>query len=61
MSEIKTKELILYNEALSQLSQVCNETDAQLIISKYKKNIMKRKEEKRRKKSFIQKQEDNVL
>jgi len=37
---------------------VCNETDAQLIISKYKKNTMKRKEEK---KSFIQKQEDNVL
>jgi len=27
-------------------------------MSKYKKNIMKRKEEK---KSFIQKQEDNVL
>jgi len=25
--------------------QVCNEIDAQLIISKYKKNIMKRKEE----------------
>jgi len=27
------------------MSQVCNETDAQLIISKYKKNIMKRKRE----------------
>ncbi len=40
------------------MSQVCNEIDAQLIISKYKKNTMKRKEEK---KSFIQKQEDNVL
>jgi hypothetical protein len=39
------------------MSQVCNETDAQLIISKYKKNIMKR----RRKERFIQKQEDNVL
>ncbi len=25
------------------LSQVCNEIDAQLIISKYKKNTMKRK------------------
>ena len=25
--------------------QVCNEIDAQLIISKYKKNTMKRKEE----------------
>jgi len=25
------------------MSQVCNETDAQLIISKYKKNTMKRK------------------
>jgi len=25
------------------LSQVCNETDAQLIIFKYKKNTMKRK------------------
>ena len=42
----------------SVVSQVCNETDAQLIMSKYKKNTMKRKEEK---KSFIQKQEDNVL
>jgi hypothetical protein len=29
----------------TSLSQVCNETDAQLIISKYKKNTMKRKEE----------------
>ncbi len=27
----------------SLLSQVCNETDAQLIIFKYKKNTMKRK------------------
>ncbi len=27
------------------MSQVCNETDAQLIISKYKKNTMKKKEE----------------
>jgi len=26
-----------------KLSQVCNETDTQLIISKYKKNTMKRK------------------
>jgi len=26
------------------MSQVCNETDAQLIISKYKKNTMKKKE-----------------
>ena len=25
------------------MSQVCNETDAQLIISKYKKNTMKKK------------------
>jgi len=25
------------------MSQVCNETNAQLIISKYKKNTMKRK------------------
>ncbi len=25
------------------MSQVCNETDTQLIMSKYKKNIMKRK------------------
>jgi len=25
------------------MSQVCNETDAQLIMSKYKKNTMKRK------------------
>jgi len=38
-----------------RMSQVCNETDAQLIIFKYKKNTMKRK------KSFIQKWEDNVL
>ncbi len=28
---------------LRYMSQVCNETDAQLIISKYKKNTMKRK------------------
>ena len=28
----------------SDLSQVHNETDAQLIISKYKKNTMKKKE-----------------
>jgi hypothetical protein len=27
------------------MSQVCNETDTQLIISKYKKNTMKKKEE----------------
>jgi hypothetical protein len=27
------------------MSWVCNETDTQLIISKYKKNTMKRKEE----------------
>ncbi len=40
------------------MSQVCNEINAQMIIFKYKKNTMKRKEEK---KSFIQKQEDNVL
>ncbi len=40
------------------LSQVCNETDAQLIIFKYKKNTIKREEEK---KSFIQKWENNVL
>ena len=26
-----------------KVSQVCNETDAQLIISKYKKNTIKRK------------------
>ncbi len=26
-----------------KVSQVCNETDAQLIISKYKKNTMKKK------------------
>jgi len=38
------------------MSQVCNETDAQLIISKYKKNTMKRK-----RRAFIQKQKDNVL
>ena len=38
------------SETTAHMSQVCNETDAQLIISKYKKNTMKRK-----KKSFIQK------
>ena len=27
----------------ARVSQVCNETDAQLVISKYKKNTMKRK------------------
>jgi hypothetical protein len=37
------------------MSQVCNETDAQLIISKYKKNTMKRK----RRASYRRK--DNVL
>jgi len=31
------------NQKRQQLSWVCNETDAQLIISKYKKNTMKRK------------------
>ena len=37
------------------LLQVHNETDAQLIISKYNKNTIKKK------KSFIQKQKDNML
>jgi hypothetical protein len=43
--------LLLMTE-LVIMSQVCNEIDAQLIIFKYKKNIMKKK-----KKSFIWKQE----
>ncbi len=34
---------VLIQHMKRQVSQVCNETDAQLIISKYKKNTIKRK------------------
>jgi hypothetical protein len=37
------------------VSRVCNETDAQLVISKYKKNTMKRKEK------LCTEAKDNVL
>ncbi len=41
IDKILRKKLIWQREEF--MSQVCNETDAQLIISKYKKNTMKRK------------------
>jgi hypothetical protein len=34
---------LIMNVNIVKVSQVCNETDAQLIISKYKKNTMKKK------------------
>jgi hypothetical protein len=34
---------IVTASVLTYMSRVCNETDAQLIISKYKKNTMKKK------------------
>ena len=41
--EKNTAELNNIAKKAMKMSQVCNETDAQLIISKYKKNTMKRK------------------